>query len=259
MSWVTVIWSTGSGACLRLGLMNFAIWCNDRAAKASLVFSVMAAGVAAFAACELGLMFAQTPEAYGVVMRWGHLPAWIIVVSLVAFVRLYLRAGRLWLAWTIVGLRTFCLLLNFIFSPNLNFRAITGLKHIHFLGDTVSLGEGVPNPWMLLGQLSLLLIVIFVADASVAVWRRGERRQAIVVGGSIVFFCMASCADAAAVFWGIVHVPLTVSLFYQGIVVAMAFELSRDVLRAAALARQLHASQVSLRESEERFRIVADA
>src|SRR5437763_10390231 len=259
MSWVTVIWSIGSGACLTLALMNFAIWCNDRAAKASLVFSVMAAGVAAFAACELGLMFAQTPEAYGVIMRWGHLPAWIIVVSLVVFVRLYLRAGRHWLAWTIVGLRTFCLLLNFVFSPNLNFRAITGLKHIRFLGDTVSIAEGVPNPWMLLGQLSLLLIVIFVADATFAVWRRGERRQAIVVGGSIIFFCLASTADAAAVLWGIVHVPLTVSLCDQGIVVAMSFELSYDVFRAAVLARELQASKAGLRESEAHINLAANA
>ena len=259
MSWVTVIWSVGSGACLTLALMNFAIWCNDRTAKASLVFSVMAAGVATFAACELGLMFAQTPEAYGVIMRWGHLPAWIIVVSLVAFVRLYLRAGRRWLAWTIVGLRTFCLLLNFIFSPNLNFRAITGLKHIRFLGDTVSLAQGVPNPWMLLGQLSLLLIVIFVADATLTVWRRGERRQAIVVGGSIIFFCLASTADAAAVLWGIVHVPLTVSLFYQGIVAAMSFELSYDMFRAAVLARELQASKAGLRESEAHINLAANA
>jgi PAS domain S-box-containing protein len=259
MNWVTVIWSIGGGACLTLALMHFIIWWNDRTAKASLVFSVMAAGVAAFAACELALMLAQTPEAYGAIMRWGHLPAWIIVVSLVAFVRLYLRAGRLWLAWTIVGLRTFCLLLNFIFSPNLNFWAITGLKHIRFLGDTVSLGEGVPNPWMLLAQLSLLLVVIFVADATLAVWRRGERRQAVVVGGSILFFCLASTVDAVVILWGLVQMPLTVSLFYQGIVAAMAYELSYDVLRAAQIARRLQASEAELRETHERMDLAANA
>src|SRR6266480_498472 len=259
MNWVTIIWSIGSGACLTLALMHIVFWYNDRAAKASLVFSVMAAGVATFAACELGLMFAQTPEAYGVIMRWGHLPAWVIVVSLVAFVRLYLRAGRRWLAWTIVGLRTFTLLLNFIFSPNLNFRAMTGLKQIRFLGDTVSLGQGVPNPWMLLGQLSLLLIVIFVADVTLTVWRRGERPRAAVVGGSILFFSVASTADAAIILWGFVQIPLTVSLVYQGIVVAMAFELSRDLLRTAALTRQLQMSEAELRESERRMSLAAEA
>jgi len=53
--------------------------------------------------------------------------------------------------------------------------------------------------------------------------------------------------------------PMTVSLFYLGVVGAMACELSYDVLRAAALTRQLQASKGALLESEERFRIVADA
>jgi PAS domain S-box-containing protein len=53
--------------------------------------------------------------------------------------------------------------------------------------------------------------------------------------------------------------PLMVSLFYQALVIVMAYELSNDVLRAAALAGELQTSQADLRESEERFRIVADA
>ena len=43
------------------------------------------------------------------------------------------------------------------------------------------------------------------------------------------------------------------------LVAAMAYELSYDLIRAAQLTRQLHASEATLRESEERFRIVADA
>src|SRR5262249_20667519 len=52
---------------------------------------------------------------------------------------------------------------------------------------------------------------------------------------------------------------LTVSLFYLILVAAMAYELSYDLIRAAKLNRQLQASEASLRESEQRFRIVADA
>ena len=48
-------------------------------------------------------------------------------------------------------------------------------------------------------------------------------------------------------------------LVYLAPVAAMAYELSYDVIRAAALTRQLQASEAGLRESEERFRIVADA
>src|SRR6266513_5209658 len=138
MNWVTIIWSVGSGACLTLALIHVVVWWKDRAARANLVFSVMAIAVAAFAALELALMRAETPEQFGIAVRWVHVPVWVIIASLVIFVRLYLRAGRQWLAWAVVGFRTLSLILNFTFSPNINYREITALRHVSFLGEPVS-------------------------------------------------------------------------------------------------------------------------
>ena len=176
MNWVTVIWSVGGGACLTLALMHVVVWWKDPAARANLTFSVLAVAVAALAALELALMRAETPEQFGTIARWIHVPAWVIVASLVAFVRLYLQAGRPWLAWTVIGLRTVSLILNFVFSPNLNYWQIGPLRHISFLGQSVSVPTGIPNPWMLVAQLSLLLLMIFVIDATITVWRRADRR-----------------------------------------------------------------------------------
>ena len=259
MSWVTVIWSIGSGACLTLALMNCFVWWKDRTARANLAFSVMAIAVAVFAAFELALMGAQTPEEFGDVLRWLHVPVWVLIVSLVAFVRLYLRAGRRWLAWTIVGVRTLSLILNFTFWSNINFRQITALRYISFLGEFVSVPRGVPNPWVLVAQFSLLLLLIFVLDATITVWRRGERRQALIVGGSILLFTTAGTVEGVTIAWGIIEMPVTVSLFYQAIVAAMAYELSYDILHATALARRLRASEAGLREFEERVTLAAEA
>jgi two-component system sensor kinase FixL len=259
MSWVTVIWSVGAGACLTLALIHLAVWWKNRSARASLVFAVMAIAVAAFAALELVMMQAETPGQFGIVVRWIHVPVWVIVVSLVIFVRLYLKAGRRWLAWTVVGARTLSLILNCVFSPNINFRQITGLRHVSFLGEPVSVPMGAPNPWMLVAQLSLLLLVIFVADATITVWRRGDRRQALMVGGSILLFTMAGMVEGITITWGIISMPLTASLFYQGLVVVMAYELSYNLLRAEVLTRRLQASEAGWHESEERFQIVANA
>src|SRR5262249_32009944 len=151
------------------------------------------------------------------------------------------------------------LILNFVFSPNINFREITAVGHASFLGESVAIPHGVPNPWMLVAQSSLLLLVIFVVDATITVWRRGNRRQALVVGGSIVLLVGMGSGQAVAMTWGIMATPLTVSLFYLILVAAMAYELSYDLIRAAQLNRQLQASEATLRESEQRFRIVADA
>ena len=259
MSWVTVIWSVGGGACLTLAFIQNIVWWKDQTARANLVFSVLATAVASFAALELALMRAETPDQFGTVLRWMHVAGWVMIASTVGFVRLYLNAGRKWLAWAVIGVRTLSLILNFVFSPNINFRQITALRHIPFLGETVSFPVGVPNPWMLISQFSLLLLIIFVTDAMITVWCRGERRPAMIVGGSIVLFVVMATLQALAVTWGIISMPMTVSLFYLVLVAAMAYQLSYDLIRAARLARQLQASEASLRESEQRFQIVADA
>ena len=80
---------------------------------------------------------------------------------------------------------------------------------------------------MLVGQLSALALLVFVADASLTVWRRGDRRKALLVGGSIVLFVMAALFQSILVFWGIIPGPILVAASYLGIVVAMGFELSR--------------------------------
>ena len=248
-----------AGACLTLAFLQFIVWCKDRAARANLVFALGAVAVAVFAGLELALMRAETPAQFGTIARWIHVPGWVLIVSIVAFVRLYLNAGRRWLAWTVVAVRTLALILNFVLSPNINYRKLAALRHIPFLGEPVSVPVGVPNPWMLVAQFSLLLLVIFVVDATITVWRRGNRRQALVVGGSIVLLVVLASAQAVAMTWGIIATPLTVSLFYLILVAAMAYELSYDLIRTAQVTRQLQASEAILRESEQRFRTVADA
>ena len=252
MSWVTVIWSMIAAACLTLALVHGLVWWWRRAARANVVFALTAVATTLLAAGELWMMRAGTPEDFATAVRWTHLPAWLLIVALAGFVRLHLRAGRRWLAWTVCGVRTLSLILNFTTGVNLNYREITALRRLPFLGEPVSVAAGVPNPWMLVGQASLLLFVIFVADAALSVWRRGERRQALVVGGSIVFAALLGTGQASLAFWGILPMPITASLFCMGIVAAMGFELSRELLRAAALSDEL-------RESEQRMSLAVDA
>jgi len=250
LSWVTVIWSMVASACLTLAGVQGLIWWRRREARAHALFALAAVGVALLAATELWMMRAETPGEYGRAVRLLHVAAWVCVVSLVGFGRIYLRAGRPWLAWTVCGLRTLALILNFAFSPNLNYRVITGLRRIPFLGESVSTAVGVPNPWMLVGNISLVLWAVFAVDAAITVWRRGDHRQAVIVGGSVAFFTVTGTCQAVLVFWGILAIPITASLFFLGMIVAMSFELSYDLFRAAELGRALQASQQQLALSQ---------
>ena len=226
LNWVLIVWSMAASASLTLAAIHFLAWFKNRTAWANLLFSLAAMGAVATACGELWMMRAETPAEFGTAVRWTQVAVWVVILSLTGFVLLYLRAGRRWLAWTICALRTFSLALNFLVGQNLNYLEITGLRHIRFLGESVAVAEGVANPSMLVGQLSLVLLMVFVADAAISVWRRGERRLALVTGGSILLCILGATVQAVLVFWGIVHWPLTPSLFFVAIVVAMSYEMS---------------------------------
>ena len=246
MSWVTIVWSMTASACLTLALMHGFIWYRQRAHLANLLFAIVAVATAAIAGCELAMMRAETTESYGLLLRWIHVPALVLIVALVGFVRLYLRAGRLWLAWTICGVRTLSLILNFAFSTNLNYREITGLRHIPFLGESVSVADGVRNDWMLVGQASYLLLLIFIVDATLSAWRHGDRRRALVVGGSVIFFVVTATVETTLVLWEVVRWPIMASLPALGTIAAMGYELSRDALRAMQLSRELQGNEARM-------------
>src|SRR4249919_2369777 len=180
MSWVTFIWSMTAGICLTFGAVHFLIWARQRDQWANLVFSICAAAAAGYAVFDMLALRAQTPAEYGELWRWALSLGMLVGVLIAWFIRLYLRAGRLWLLWLICGLRALMLVLNFVPGPNFYFREITGLHQMPLLGELVSHPYGVLHPWVILMPLSFLLIIIFAIDAAHTASRR---RHAWVLGG----------------------------------------------------------------------------
>jgi len=259
MSVITILWSMSAAACLTLATINFMVWLKDRKALANLLFSLFATGTATFAFCELRMMRAATPAEFATVLKWAHIAVWLLVVSLVGFVRFYLKAGRPWLAWMVCGLRTLALVINFLVGQNLNYREIIRLQPVSFLGETVQIAEGVPNPWMLVGQLSLAALFIFIADATITAWRRGDRHGGLAVGGGAVFFALVGTIQSVSIFWAIVRIPIVSSLSIVALVAVMGYELSSDMIHASELGRKLRESETGLHESEERMRLAIEA
>src|SRR6266576_182854 len=238
MSWITVTWSMNAAACLTLAAFYCAVWCKQRQTWAHLLFSCSAVAAAAICAFELVMMNAQTVEQYQTLVRWVPVPLWVLTVSFVAFVRLYLHAGRAWLAWSIYGLRTLVLILNFIFPVSINFLGITDIRHFSWAGEIISVPIGVANPWGLISSVSLLLLLIFSVDATITVWRRGDRRRALLIGGSMIFGAILAW-HVPLVIWGVIEVPFFLGFTYTAIVAAMGYELSTGMASAARLTREL--------------------
>jgi PAS domain S-box-containing protein len=251
MSWVTVTWSMNAGACLTLAAFYGVVWCKQRENRVYLLFSCSAVAAAIISAFELRMLNATTVQQYELLMRWIDVPVWVLTVSFVAFVRLYLHAGRPWLAWSIYALRTLVLILNFIFPVSINFNTLTGVRHFAWGGDIISVPVGILNPWGLLSQITLLLLLIFSIDATITVWRRRDRRRALLVGGSMVFGAILAW-HVPMVICGIIEAPFFLAFTYTGVVAAMGFELTRDMARGARFTRELEVS-------EKRFSLAAES
>src|SRR5436309_9890502 len=252
MSWITIVWSINVGACLTLATMYLAVWCRERESFVHLLFSCIAASAALIAAYELQLIRADTPEEYGAILRWRPPSSWVLVLTIITFTRLSLRAARSWMAFRACGLQTLTVIVNFAFTPNLYYQEITAVRQLPWGGEMASIPLGTPSPWSLLNQATLVLLLVFFVDATINVWRRGDRERALIVGGSTPFFGAIVAGQFALVVWGTIQVPFFASFAYLGIVVALGYQLCNDAVRAAHLASELQVG-------EERFRRVVEA
>lgn len=231
-----------------LGIMQFFLWVKSRRpAREYLSLAFTAFAVAGIALVEWLLMASKEPEEYARVLRWAHVPVMVMLVGIVAFVRFHFRTGMTWLAWTVIGMRTILLALNFAIPGNLNFLEITALKQIEFLGQQVSvIAASVSNPCTRIAELSEVLLLWYVLDASLKLWRRSEpegRRKALLVGGGIVGFLLLAAIHSSLVQRQIIESPYIISFAFFGIILPMSYELSHDVLSAARLAEDLRQAQ----------------
>ena len=256
MNWVQIAWIMMIAASMMLGVVHLFVWQKQRSQYAHLLFFVLAVSAAAYGAFELAEMRAETPSSFATLARWSHVPLAMVIVSIVGFVRLYFDAGRLWLAYAVIGIRLVALALNFLTDVNVNFREITALDHRQIWGGAVVSGPiGIPNPWAIVPQLGNVLLVAFIVDASLTLWRRGgtvARRRAALVGGSLVLCIVTAASSAALVVTGVVHAPTILMPGFFIVVLAMGHELVWDLIVVAQLSAQLGAS-------EQRFRAVVQA
>lgn len=247
MSWITVIWSAGMGACLILALMHLLVWRRDFRSLPNLVFPVIALGIIVIGACELALMRSESPGESLRLIRFGHLVFGIVVPASLLFIHFLFGTGRLWLLVAAIGLRTAAVVANFATGASLHLLSIGTLEQATFLGESVSIvGEAVENPWVRLGQAAAIAQIAYVADASVRLWRKGgevNRRRALGIGGSTVLLFLVALLVVGLISSGSLRAPMLVSFPFFGMVLAISYEMSRELQRTARLAAALETSE----------------
>jgi len=260
MSWITIVWSMALAVCATLALIHLAIWAQRRSQVAHLLFALTALGAVGNGLAELGMMKATTVEAYVIWLRISLVPTALLVISFAWYIRKYFATGRLSLAAAVTVLWTVLLIVDGFspFSPI--FSEIFGLRIVQTpWGERFALANGVIGPLKAVNDVANVSFLLFIMDASVTLWRRGQRRRALLGGGVMVCAVVAAILLAYMTDTGILRIPYLVTFIYVGTVILVGYPLIGDVLRAAQLTRELRASDASLRDSEARINLAANA
>ncbi|HEX5399079.1 MAG TPA: ATP-binding protein [Verrucomicrobiae bacterium] len=249
---MTILWPMVTATCLTLALVHLRIGLGECRRAPHLFFALAAGAVAAISVLELIVLSTSDLHTCDETLRWAAVPIAIMVASVVGFVWTFFGTGRKWLGATAVVATCLAQLANLV-SPVPVVRHVVALHRIQtYDGAWFTVPTIVGGPWTIVEIIGVALAVLFVLDASVRLWRRGERRRAGIVGGGIILFFCVSRGQAYLVETGILQMPYLTSFSFLGVIVAMGLELSTDVLRAATLAREL-------RESERRAELAARA
>ena len=247
MSVISITWLLIGGVYLGVAAQFFVVWLRTRTVYMG-IFALSAASGAALMLFELALMRAGTPAESGEAFRWVQLAVVCAVVGMVWFVRFYLQAGKLWLAWLETGLRVVAMTINFLPQrPNFVFVEMLPPREVHFLGETVFSPLGVRSNWELLTGFAGLVLIAFLASAVVDTWNRKDRRNVFVIAGAYVAAVIITFAQARLVAWGLLDAPYIVGINFGIVIIAIFYLLSDEIVRAGQLAERLTASEQSMK------------
>src|SRR5436190_256497 len=147
--------------CVIIGAIYLRVWFASRDRLDYFYFSLTAFTIAGYAGAELRMMHALTGDAYLSGLNFGHFFAWSSYITFLLFLWHYLRAGRTWLFWTAVILRSIAFIIHLMSPAGINFTEVTGVKQVVFFGESLSIAVGARNPLMVIGHAGTVLILFY--------------------------------------------------------------------------------------------------
>ncbi len=244
MSLLTIAWSFNAAVCVLLGSIHVLFWFRDRRLRVYLLSSLMAFSAGVSAMLELGLLLTESLDTYRFLILWGNVAIFMILVPMVWFVQSYFGTGRRWLAITITLLWILGILANFLSPHSLTFIEVSELKRLTTpWGEAFTVPLGTENPWKLLADIASLLILVYVGDATVRLWRQGGQRTSLVIGGGIIFFILLAGIHTPLVDAGVIATPYMISFAFLAIIISMSYQLAVDTMHTTKYTQELQQSQ----------------
>ncbi len=243
--------------CLSLAIFSLMIWIRRPEKKAHLIFAVTAVGAGLFATTDLLSFYTSSVEVLVECLRWANLGVYMILIGLVWFLYFDFRTARLWLAISVSAVWSFLIILNFIMPYSMVYGQISGVELVQLpWGENVFRLIGTRTFWSNLSDVVSIILLLYYADTSVRLWKKGDRKRAGIIGGSILLFITAAGIHTPLVDLGLVTSPYLVTFAYMFIIAAMGIEMSNDIIRSAQLFKRVQSQELRWRNLLENIQLL---
>jgi signal transduction histidine kinase len=238
-SYLTLLHGITIGLCLSLAVTHLVLVVRSEVAAQRRMFlastlMAVAAGSAIF--FELDKALSGEVADY-IAAQWGEVMAvYVMILALLIFVRLYFnaRANRLFVSAVIVW--TVAHVIQLFFFPASFFAEILELRTFETSwGETYSKLAATPAAPKYIADIGSVLVLIYIARASIQAWKRNERRQALIVGGASAGFMLIAGILVPLDDAGMLRMSMPFGLPFLLIIAALTYQLIDDRIRTNSL------------------------
>ena len=254
MTPLSVAYVATAAICVTVGLQHLVMALRVENRKPQLLFAVAALAVAADAVFEWRIHTAQSAEEYLGGMPWTALCIATAIVALSWYIALRTGVIRRGLLWGVTAFAVVTVVLDFAVGIAYSGPVVFGTTVLPW-GEAVAHVSGTTNPLRVVGDFVLFGFLLILIDTTVRMARHGKRRQARLLGGSLMAYALGLLTIIPSDL-GWFHVPTPHTFAFLVIVAAMSWDLTEDLVRAAGLSREVLASERRWRQLLDRIQLL---
>ena len=229
-----------------VALTHIFVWARDSEFKTHVSFALVALAAGGNAISEAWFYQATSIESFTQAYRWYVNFSGLWLVALVWFIMTYsglIRENR-WPA-IILTIAVLISIIDNVFSPYGHvYTEVTGLREIILpWGESIVLGIGEINPWILLAGLTQAGLLLLIWYACFFMWRNGKKYPALLMGIALSLFLIIFIIHAALVDSGTINSPYLSSYGFLLVVMAMSFDMAGRIITQSKLSKVVVANE----------------
>jgi signal transduction histidine kinase len=240
IAYLSLLHGLVAGACLMLGATHVLLMVRSESSSQARTY--LAATIMAFAACilvviELQKVMATEVDAFLEALRREIAASGTLLTVFAIFVRRYFEHRR-WRVLYVFGLSVWIggILFTLAYFPGSFFVEVHGLvPHVTSWGETYFKPDATATTVKHVTEAGSALILAYIVMASIDTWNRGNKRSAVIIGGTSLLFMSSALILMPLDDIGKLRITMPLSLSFLGIVIALTVQLISEQVRSGRL------------------------